>query len=116
GGDTLFVLAADGSSRELVSNDRARITELAFSADGSRIAYVRRAPDVSGSGIYEVHTTGAGQPLQITDGAFDKAPVYLDDQPLLFSRPEVDQTPRAFLIARDGTDLKRAPGTARLPI
>ena len=45
----------------------------------------------------------SGLPLQITDGMADEAPVFLDDQTLLFNRPDTDQTPRAFTIGRDGS-------------
>lgn len=115
-GDSIFLLGADGSQREVVTNDPARISNLAFSADGNRLAYARRHPDGTASGIYEVVVNQPGMPRQITDGAFDEAPVFLDDQTLLFNRPDADQTPRAFTIGRDGTDLRRVPGAARVPV
>jgi hypothetical protein len=102
GSQVLVVTDADGVSRDLVVAHGAELRDLAFSADGRLLAYVRE--DATGGGVHVVAVAG-GEPHAVTDSGDDATPIFVSDGELLFTRAS-DRLPRMFRVGVDGAGLR----------
>jgi Tol biopolymer transport system component len=118
GSGQLWTMTFEGLKQSDVSNDAASFSESgpAWSADGSKLLFVRQPPGsfpgdqgggpaTAGGTIWMRNADGSGTPIQVTNGAHDANPVMSSDGTrIAFSRP-VSGARHIFVMNTNGSGL-----------
>jgi hypothetical protein len=109
----VVVQEPDGIEREVVSRAGALIDDVAFSPDGTSIAFVLE--NGKASGIYLMSLAGGAAANRLTDDAGDGNPVFVGSE-LVFTRYGRDRVPRLMRIRTDGSNERVASSRPRRTI
>ena len=106
----VMVRDPDGTLREVFRYEDARVTGLAFSPDGTELAYALGSH--TEPGIYVARLDSNAAPNRLTEENADHVPLFVEDG-LVFTRNDANGTPRLMRVSRDGSKLEAASSRPR---